>query len=93
MGRETRDGQRFVAMVKQYPGLASYWDFDKWEFQVARCAEEFSGLSSGEQVMLSFFSSVWFGNNRDFDITRAAGVLDTNNKKLIAAWLLDPFWP
>ncbi|ECH9540604.1 hypothetical protein ABN36_18245 [Salmonella enterica subsp. enterica] len=87
----TGDQVRFQIMVEQYPTLAPYWDFEKREVKVKTSAD--LPVSSGEKILMSFFLSVWFGRNVDFDITRAAGVLSTENKLIIAEWFLDPFWP
>ena len=90
---KSRDMQRFEALVATKPDLAGYWDFDKRELDKKRVDAEIGGLSSGEQVMLSFFCSVWFGKNYGFDFIRAAGALDNANKRLICEWFADPFWP
>jgi len=82
---------RFEVMVSAFPDLAHYWDFEKREVSV-KSADELP-LSSGERILMTFFLSVWFGRNVDFDITRAAGVLSTENKRVIMQWFLDPFWP
>lgn len=87
----TNDQIQFQSMVEQYPSLAPYWDFEKREVKV-KTADNLP-LSSGEKILMTFFLSVWFGRNVDFDITRAAGVLSTENKMVIAQWFLDPFWP
>lgn len=87
----TNDQIQFQNMIEQYPSLAPYWDFEKREVKV-KTADDLP-LSSGEKILMTFFLSVWFGRNVNFDITRAAGVLSTENKQVIAEWLLDPFWP
>ncbi len=51
-------------------------------------------MSHGEKIMAQFALAVWNGRNEDgFDITEAAATLDDKRRKLIASWLLDPFWP
>lgn len=85
------DLARFEVMVQGYPELAKYWNFDTREVSV-KTADDLP-LSSGEKILMTFFLSVWFGRNADFDITRAAGVLSTENKRVIMSWFLDPFWP
>ncbi|EED9388646.1 hypothetical protein AAA63_004423 [Salmonella enterica subsp. enterica] len=87
----TNDQIQFQNMIEQYPTLAPYWDFEKQEVKV-KTADDLP-LSSGEKILMTFFLSVWFGRNVDFDITRAAGVLSTENKMVITKWFLDPFWP
>ncbi|NTZ48360.1 hypothetical protein FCM30_21725 [Lelliottia aquatilis] len=87
----TNDQIQFQNMIEQYPSLAPYWDFEKREVKV-KTADDLP-LSSGEKILMTFFLSVWFGRNVNFDITRAAGVLSTENKQVIAEWLLNPFWP
>ncbi len=87
----TKDQIRFQVMLEQYPDLYCYWDFDNCEVKV-KTADDIP-LSSGEKILMTFFLSVWFGRNVNFDITRAAGILSTENKMVIAKWFLDPFWP
>ena len=87
----TNDQIQFKNMIEQYPSLSPYWDFEKREVKVKTVAD--LPLSSGEKILMTFFLSVWFGRNSDFDITRAAGVLSTENKMVIAEWFMDPFWP
>jgi hypothetical protein len=87
----TNDQIKFQNMLAAYPDLAVYWDFDAREIKVKTVDD--LPLSSGEKILMTFFMSVWSGRNADFDITRAAGVLSTENKRVIAEWFLDPFWP
>lgn len=87
----TNDQFLFKQMVDQYPDLAKYWDFEKREVKV-KSADDLP-LSSGEKILMTFFLSVWFNRNVNFDITRAAGILSTENKQVIAQWFLEPFWP
>lgn len=81
----------FQEMVNSYPDLASYWDFENHAVKV-KTADDLP-LSSGEIILMNFFLSVWFNRNVNFDIIRAAGKLSRENKKVIAEWLLEPFWP
>ncbi|WP_226020470.1 hypothetical protein [Serratia symbiotica] len=87
----TNDQIQFQKMLEQYPSLAVYWDFETRKVKVK--TPDDLPLSSGEKILMRFFLSVWFGRNVDFDITRAAGVLSTENKRIITQWFLDPFWP
>ena len=92
----TPDQIRFQVMLEQYPSLYCYWNFEKKESLIKQAESHFIDdlpLSSGEKILMTFFLSVWFGRNVNFDITRAAGVLSTENKMVIAQWFLDPFWP
>lgn len=87
----TNDQLKFKNMIERYPDLACYWDFEAREVKVQTVDD--LPLSSGEKILMTFFLSVWFGRDADFDITRAAGVLSTKNKLMITEWFLDPFWP
>lgn len=93
MLERTSDQISFIEMVKSFPNLSGYWDFDAWAIRKESIEDDFSALSSGEQVLLTFFVSVWFGRNENFDITRAAGVLSNDNKHIIIEWFLNPYWP
>lgn len=82
---------RFKNMIDAYPALSVYWDFNERSTSIKTSKD--LPLSSGEKILLDFFLSVWFGKNVNFDITRAAGVLSSENKTVISEWFLDPFWP
>lgn len=69
MSDRSVDQLRFVEMAQAHPELAGYWDFETWSLQVKRVDEDFGVLSSGQQILMTFFMSVWFGRNKDFDIT------------------------
>ena len=62
MGNEATQ-QRFFAMLNQFPSVAGYWDVQEKSFRIEEAGHDFAALSSGEQVMLSFFRSVWFGKD------------------------------
>lgn len=87
----TNDQIMFQQMVEKYPNLAVYWDFENREVKVKNTDN--LPLSSGEKILMTFFLSVWFGRNVNFDITRAAGVLSAENKRVIVEWFIEPFWP
>jgi len=78
-------------MVEQFPDLAGYWDFEEQKVKVI--SVEDLPLSTGEIILMTIFLSVWFNRNVDFDITRAAGYLSTENKRVITQWFMEPFWP
>ncbi|WP_227969083.1 hypothetical protein [Rouxiella badensis] len=78
-------------MVEKHPELAEYWDFEEQPVKV-KSAEDLP-LSSGEKILMTSFLSVWFNRNVNFDITRAAGILCTDNKRVITQWFMEPFWP
>ncbi|EIC83131.1 hypothetical protein [Serratia sp. M24T3] len=87
----TIDQLLFKQMVEQFPELEGYWDFEEQAVKV-KSAEDLP-LSSGEKILMTFFLSVWFNRNVNFDITRAAGYLSTENKRVITPWYMEPFWP
>lgn len=82
---------RFEVMLESYPSLYTYWDFENYKAKVK--SSEGLPLSSGEKILMDFFLSVWFHKNSGFELIRAAGVLSTDNKRVITDWFLDPFWP
>jgi hypothetical protein len=92
MSDRSVDQLRFVEMAQYIQSLPAIGILKPGHCRLS-VDEDFGVLSSGQQILMTFFMSVWFGRNKDFDITRAAGVLDNSNKQIIADWLLDPFWP
>ncbi|HHT1356696.1 TPA: hypothetical protein ACTYC5_004293 [Enterobacter hormaechei] len=84
---------RFYAMVSQYPKVAALWDWEQMVLRSSSFPSSLHGLSHGEVVLVRFFEMIWNHQNKGFDLADAAGVLDTKERKMIADWLLDPFWP
>ncbi len=83
---------RFYHLIKPYPRLAALWDWNKRDVDLKALEKEINVMSKGEKPLAYFFASVWLGDDQGFDILDAAG-LDLRERKLIATWLLDPFWP
>lgn len=89
----TASQARFALMIKAYPWLSKFWDWQKCEVDLDRIHSAMGVMSSGERVLTCFFLSLWTGSNQSFDITDAAATLDKSERQLIADWLLQPFWP
>ncbi len=87
--------QRFKAMLKPYPWLKIYWDFEASRPEVdTEGLQKARGIfSASEALLAAFFLSVWLGRQSNFDMFKAAESLDPQHRALIADWLLDPFWP
>ena len=49
-------------------------------------------LSSGEQILLIFFSSIWLGVDTGFDFVDAVKSLDPESLQIVTKWFNDPFF-
>lgn len=89
----TPEQRRFERLLSLYPVLYSCWNFDTRDCDTDRLNDVMGALSGGEQVMASFFIAVWTGNtDAPFSIVDA-GALEDEHRRVIADWLLDPFYP
>lgn len=85
---------RFFQMLNKCPRITYLWDKETQELDVERFERDVKGMSSGEIHLAKFFAGVWFNNNRyGFDLIAAMQVLDTNNQRIISAWIEHPFFP
>lgn len=84
---------RFTALISQYPNVSALWDWDEMQMRRSAFKSSLPGLSHGEKILLRFFEMVWTHEDNGFDLADAAGVLDLKERKMIADWLVDPFWP
>lgn len=50
-------------------------------------------MSHSEFILSKFFMSVWLGENKNFNFLEAASSLKENERRMIAAWFMNPFWP
>ena len=90
----TDEQRQFKQLLDTYPLLASYWQFEERECDLAAIENDIGALSSGEQHMLRFFVAVWLGENRlHFDLIDATKALGEDNLNDIRAWLNRPVWP
>ena len=87
------DMARFYSIINQYPNISALWNWEKRELHSSSFASSLGSLSHGEVVLFRFFEMVWNHSNKGVDIADAAAVLDEKERKMIADWLLEPFWP
>ncbi|MCU3341298.1 hypothetical protein N8V28_21415 [Enterobacter hormaechei subsp. hoffmannii] len=92
MKMESESQTRFFEILALYPAISSFWDRSARECRVQELREDMEGMSHGEKVMAKFFMAIWFHKNGEFSLIEAASVLDEPHRKVIAAWLRDPFW-
>ena len=70
------------------------FDFEKNEYKHDALNAYLKTASQGERIMAQFAIGVWRGDNEfAFNFVEAAGYLDRNQIKVVAEWLIDPFWP
>ncbi len=86
---------RFQQMLGKYtPYLLTLWDWDRAELKQDMARRYLATASHGEAVMCRFAIAVWLGQNDfQFDLIDAAGALERDQRLVVAAWLVDPFWP
>ncbi|MBD2813975.1 hypothetical protein ID850_04170 [Xenorhabdus sp. Flor] len=86
--------ERFYAMINDYPRISMYWDWQIREINFYLWERDKNTLSLREKVLAQFFISVWTKSNKcDFDFIEAGLFLNKKERKLIANWILEPFWP
>lgn len=86
---------KFALWIEQHtPYLVPLFCFDARVYR-EDVVERFLGLATCEQaIMARFVLGVWRGEDKfNFDFTEAASVLDVDQRKVIADWMLEPFWP
>ncbi len=86
---------RFYQLLNKYaPYLLTLWDWQKAELKLEMAQRYLATASHGEAVMCRFAVAVWLGQNDfQFDLVDAAGALEREQRLVVAAWLVDPFWP
>jgi len=92
----TYNQRRFFELLEQCPWLLPYWDKEKREYKPHEIQEAMPAWSSGEQIMAIFFISLWKNKQVEdyhLDVFKAASVLDSSNRQIIADWFADPFYP
>lgn len=92
--RLTAEQRQFKQLLDQYPRFGDYWDFSDRSVDLDAVNRDIGAMSSGEQLMLQFFVSVWCGNNdMSFDLFDAAKSLDDTDRLVIVDWLTNPLFP
>jgi hypothetical protein len=87
--------RKFALLLERAPNLRGFWDFEKKECDLGAIRSAIGYLSTGECVLLTFYTNLWLGNNDfefDFDFFQAAS-LGADEKAIISDWFADPFWP
>ena len=89
----TPEQRHFKKMLDAYPRLLPYWDFERRSCDLDAINKDYSVLSYREKIMLQFFTSIWLGENSEFDLIDAAKSLDTPELDVIRKWLANPVFP
>ena len=85
---------RFFRLLESSPYLRCFFCSKSRAYDPDGINEFLSSASHGQVVMTKFFVSLWKNQNEmSFDLFEAANALDSSNRRIIAGWLLDPFWP
>ena len=84
---------QFKTLLERFPRFTSYWNWDEHECAYDVLKENMGAMSHGEKIIAQFLLGVWTRNDHDFNILKAASVLDSEVRQLITDWLMDPFWP
>ncbi|MBT7209429.1 MAG: hypothetical protein HN868_18920 [Gammaproteobacteria bacterium] len=87
--------ERFFDLLEQVPRCTELWDKDANSLNIIAFEQALGVMSHGEVQMTKFFAAVWFNNNEQygFDVVDAVARIDAEDRKLIAGWIVDPFWP
>lgn len=91
--RLTSEQRHFKHMLSAYPRFTRYWDFESRDCRLDAIDQDIGAMSSGEQIMLRFFASVWLGETREFDLINAVKTLDADHLQVIINWLNNPVFP
>lgn len=87
------DQAQFYIMIMEYPKISALWNWENRTLNRKKFDQSIGYMSSGEQVLARFFEMVWLHEDKGFDLAEAASVLDTKERTMIAAWLMNPVWP
>jgi len=87
--------ERFFALLKELPRCAELWDQKTNSLNIAAFEQALGVMSHGEVQMAKFFAAIWFNHNKQygFDVVDAVSRIDAEDRKLIAEWIANPFWP
>ena len=89
--------QRFFEWSLRYPIINRFWNKERAELDIKALTENIGALSSGEQIILRFFASVWLKNGipepLKFDLVEAVKTLPASELEIVRQWLTDPFFP
>lgn len=87
--------RKFFKMLGKVSFLKRYWDEKRGDLLIDELNEDIGLMSLGERVMVQFFVSVWDHNNKryGFDLVYAMQSIDEENQKIIAEWVLNPYYP
>ena len=83
----------FALLIEPFPRFSQFWNWQKAECDPDAIKNALPAMSHGEQIMMTFFWSVWTHQNKEFDFIEAASILDNTDMKVITDWMNDPFWP
>ena len=86
---------RFFNLLAQMPRCAELWDQETNSLNIAAFEQALGVMSHGEVLMAKFFAAIWFNHNEQygFDVVDAVSRIDIEDRKLIAEWITNPFWP
>lgn len=86
--------ERFEALVSRYPRFAGIWSFGTPALCDTDLAHrELRVCATGEAVILKALLSIWSGSD-GFPIEFSdLGTLDENNRRPLAEWVANPFFP
>ncbi|HBV4265985.1 TPA: hypothetical protein MDW71_005278 [Klebsiella pneumoniae] len=85
--------KRFFNLIYNYPAISVFWSKPEKSCDVDALKKRMGTMSHSEVVMAKFFMSIWFGEDHGFDIIEAGSCLNDKERKMIATWFLDPFYP
>ena len=86
--------KKFYDLIVSYPRIASFWNWEKRDVDVDNITAAIPMMSHRERLLAHFFVSVWLGESTwGVDVIDSAAALEPKDRKMIANWLVSPFWP
>jgi len=91
------DTANFRSMLKPYPKLEKYWDFEKHDDgELLLLDDESVYMTKSDRLLFRFFKAVWTGSDEDalkFDFVEAAFRLEMKDRQMIANFFISPVAP
>lgn len=90
---ESQSQTEFFKLILNYPRIFIFWNRYEKSCNIEALMQSMETMSHSEIILSKFFMSVWLGENKNFNFLEAASSLGENERRMIAAWFINPFWP
>lgn len=91
----SQEQAQFAVMLEEFaPYLLHLWNFPKRAYFAEAVDGYLASASPAEAQMARFFLGVWRQDNHyNFNLIEAATTLSERERKIVSAWMMDPFCP